>query len=334
MAAEAHAAYVRRTAGFEVAGVARSAGAGGPAARQRPRSTSCCSTCTCPTGTGSACCRAARRGLLCDVIAVTSARDLEVVQRAVSQGVVLYLLKPFTFAGFRTKLDQYADYRARLAASEDASARTRSTDARRLRAPSAADVRAQGDERRHAARGHPALRDGAGPLGVRGGGRSAHPGSPPAATWSTSPTSGSSSAPSGTAAAGVPRWSTAGPGRAPRVRTFGPSRPRVTRSAGRHGLRHRPGRPAGAARRGGPRPRPGGRHRASFLGEAFGEVARVTADQGLRVAGAPFGRYRPPVRRHGRRGRVPGPRRGPVPAGRVEPVTLPGRPDGSDAARG
>ena len=49
-----------------------------------------------------------------DVIAVTSARDTEVVRRAVSQGVVLYLLKPFTFAAFRGKLEQYAEFRARL----------------------------------------------------------------------------------------------------------------------------------------------------------------------------------------------------------------------------
>jgi response regulator of citrate/malate metabolism len=54
-------------------------------------------------------------GHLPDVIAVTSARDAEVVRHAVAQGVVLYLLKPFTFATFRTKLEQYADYRARLA---------------------------------------------------------------------------------------------------------------------------------------------------------------------------------------------------------------------------
>jgi effector-binding domain-containing protein len=63
---------------------------------------------------------------------------------------------------------------------------------------------------------------------------------------------------------------------------------------------------------------------AAFLGEAFGEVARVTGQQGLRIAGAPFGRYRPtgdgamdveagfPV--HG----------SVTAAGRVEPVTLPG----------
>ena len=58
-------------------------------------------------------------GHLCDVIAVTSARDLEVVRRAVSQGVVQYLLKPFTFAGLRGKLEQYAAYRQQLEAADD-----------------------------------------------------------------------------------------------------------------------------------------------------------------------------------------------------------------------
>lgn len=49
-----------------------------------------------------------------DVIAVTSARDLEVVRAAVSQGVVQYLLKPFTFAALRDKLERYAAYRRQL----------------------------------------------------------------------------------------------------------------------------------------------------------------------------------------------------------------------------
>jgi response regulator of citrate/malate metabolism len=53
-------------------------------------------------------------GHVADVIAVTSARDLDVVRRAVSQGVVQYLLKPFSFAGLRGKLEQYAAYRAQL----------------------------------------------------------------------------------------------------------------------------------------------------------------------------------------------------------------------------
>ena len=49
-----------------------------------------------------------------DVIAVTSARDLEVVRAAVSQGVVQYVLKPFTFAALRDKLERYAAYRRQL----------------------------------------------------------------------------------------------------------------------------------------------------------------------------------------------------------------------------
>ena len=53
-------------------------------------------------------------GTLCDVIAVTSARDAEMVRRAVAHGVVLYLIKPFTFPMFRAKLEQYADYRRQL----------------------------------------------------------------------------------------------------------------------------------------------------------------------------------------------------------------------------
>jgi response regulator of citrate/malate metabolism len=56
-------------------------------------------------------------GNSCDVIAVTSARDVDVVRQAVAQGVVSYLIKPFTFASFRTKLEQYVSYREQMAAS-------------------------------------------------------------------------------------------------------------------------------------------------------------------------------------------------------------------------
>jgi response regulator of citrate/malate metabolism len=118
LAAEAHAGYVRRTAGFEVAGVARSAGQAARLLGSTPVDLVLLDM-NLPDGHGLALLKSMRsEGILCDVIAVTAARDLEVVQRAVAQGVVLYLLKPFTYAGFRTKLDQYADYRARLTTSE------------------------------------------------------------------------------------------------------------------------------------------------------------------------------------------------------------------------
>ncbi|CAN5621639.1 response regulator [soil metagenome] len=118
LSAEAHAGYVRRTSGFEVAGVARSA----TEAARLLGSTAVdlvLLDMNLPDGHGLGLLQRLRSdGFLCDVIAVTAARDVEVVKRAVAQGVVLYLLKPFTYAGFRTKLEQYADYRARLTASE------------------------------------------------------------------------------------------------------------------------------------------------------------------------------------------------------------------------
>ena len=49
-----------------------------------------------------------------DVIAVTAARDVEVVRQAVAQGVVAYVIKPFTFGSFRTKIEQYLAYRVQL----------------------------------------------------------------------------------------------------------------------------------------------------------------------------------------------------------------------------
>ena len=54
-------------------------------------------------------------GLTVDVVATTRARDLSVVQAAVSFGVTQYLVKPFTSAAVRQKLDRYAAYRASLA---------------------------------------------------------------------------------------------------------------------------------------------------------------------------------------------------------------------------
>jgi response regulator of citrate/malate metabolism len=118
LSAEAHAGYVRRTAGFQVAGVARSAKEAARLLGSTPVDLVLLDM-NLPDGHGLGLLQSMRsEGFLCDVIAVTAARDLEVVKRAVAQGVVLYLLKPFTYAGFRTKLDQYADYRARLTASE------------------------------------------------------------------------------------------------------------------------------------------------------------------------------------------------------------------------
>jgi response regulator of citrate/malate metabolism len=48
------------------------------------------------------------------VIAVTAARDADTVRAAIAHGVVQYLIKPYSFATFRDKLDRYAAYHQRL----------------------------------------------------------------------------------------------------------------------------------------------------------------------------------------------------------------------------
>ncbi|WP_183098663.1 response regulator [Nocardioides pelophilus] len=121
-AAEAHASYVARVPGFEVAGVAHSLTDTMrilDAEREHGRQVDLLLLdMNLPDGHGlGLLTRVRAAGHLCDVIAVTAARDTDVVRHAVAQGVVLYLLKPFTFATFRTKLEQYAAYREHLASA-------------------------------------------------------------------------------------------------------------------------------------------------------------------------------------------------------------------------
>ncbi len=115
VALSAHAAYVGRMPGFEVAALARSGHDALRQLRAEPDVDLVLLDMHLPDVHGLELLQRIRQeGHPCDVIAVTSARDLDVVKRAVSQGVVQYLIKPFTFAGFRAKLEQYAAYRERL----------------------------------------------------------------------------------------------------------------------------------------------------------------------------------------------------------------------------
>jgi len=94
VAAQAHAAYVGRVAGFEVAGVARS---GVEALRRLAREPVdlVLLDMNLPDVHGlDLLQRMQQEGHHCDVIAVTSARDVAVVKRAVAHGVVQYVLKP------------------------------------------------------------------------------------------------------------------------------------------------------------------------------------------------------------------------------------------------
>jgi response regulator of citrate/malate metabolism len=119
IAASAHAAFVERVPGFHLVGVARSCVDARRLVRAHPGTGLLLLDMHLPDGHGLDLLQSLRmEGHLCDAIAVTSARDLEVVKRAVAVGVVLYLLKPFTFAALRAKLEQYAAYRGQLEAAE------------------------------------------------------------------------------------------------------------------------------------------------------------------------------------------------------------------------
>jgi response regulator of citrate/malate metabolism len=112
VAAEAHRQYVERVAGFAVVDVVHTGGVVLRTLRQREVDLLLLDLYL-PDAHGLDVCRAVRAaGHTVDVIAVTSARDLAVVRAAVSVGVVQYLLKPFTFAAMRDKLERYARFRA------------------------------------------------------------------------------------------------------------------------------------------------------------------------------------------------------------------------------
>lgn len=58
-------------------------------------------------------------GLSVDILAITAARDLDVVRSAISLGVVQYLIKPFSFARFAEKLEHYRRFTGALESGGD-----------------------------------------------------------------------------------------------------------------------------------------------------------------------------------------------------------------------
>jgi response regulator of citrate/malate metabolism len=115
--AEAHAAYTDRVPGFHAVGIAHSSRDAHRLLESEDVDLVLLDM-NLPDGHGLALLRAIRAsGRRCDVIAVTAARDSEVVRTTISHGAVGYLIKPFGFAAFRDRLVQYADYRARVDAA-------------------------------------------------------------------------------------------------------------------------------------------------------------------------------------------------------------------------
>ena len=122
--ADAHAQYVGRVPGFAVAGVVHGGAAALRFVRDHPVDLVLLDF-NLPDLHGLEVCRRLRAGrAACDVIAVTSNRDLAAVRSAVSLGVVQYLLKPFTFGAMRDKLERYAEYRAQLGTSAELAAQS------------------------------------------------------------------------------------------------------------------------------------------------------------------------------------------------------------------
>jgi response regulator of citrate/malate metabolism len=116
VAAAAYASYVARVPGFTVAGSAAS----GAEALRALAATSIDLVLLdvhLPDTSGLEVLRRIRAaGHTTDVIMVTRARDVAVVQAAVALGATQYLVKPFTFSAVRRKLEGYLEYRERLGA--------------------------------------------------------------------------------------------------------------------------------------------------------------------------------------------------------------------------
>jgi response regulator of citrate/malate metabolism len=123
--AEAHRTYVGRLQGFAVAGVAHTARDAMRAASEAATTETPIDLVLLDIGLPDASGITLASGLsglrpTPDIIAITSERDLEMVRAAVGHGALAYLLKPFTFAAFRDRLDRYRRYREALPAGTDA----------------------------------------------------------------------------------------------------------------------------------------------------------------------------------------------------------------------
>jgi response regulator of citrate/malate metabolism len=114
---ELHRQYVDRLEGFHVVAEASSARAAVSAILEQTPGSAIdlvLLDMTMPDGTGLDVLRHIRAHAAdVDVLAITGVRDAEVVRQVVALGVVQYLVKPFTFAMFRERMEHYREYRQR-----------------------------------------------------------------------------------------------------------------------------------------------------------------------------------------------------------------------------
>jgi Response regulator of citrate/malate metabolism len=116
IAADAHAEYVRRIDGFELVGVARTGGEALRMLHEAPGGVDLVLLdMNLPDMHGlTVIGRIRAQGFPVDIIAVTAVRELGMVRKALSVGVVQYLIKPFTFSGLLDKLNHYRRFRQSL----------------------------------------------------------------------------------------------------------------------------------------------------------------------------------------------------------------------------
>ena len=116
MAVSVHRQFVERIPGFEVVGEATS-GREARALVAKLRPDLVLLDIYLPDENGIELMRALRAGTgpRVDVIAITSAKNVDVLRDAMQLGVVHYIVKPFTFVTFRERLETYAEARRRLA---------------------------------------------------------------------------------------------------------------------------------------------------------------------------------------------------------------------------
>ncbi|WP_329207377.1 response regulator [Streptomyces sp. NBC_01696] len=109
--ARINAAYVTKVPGFRVAAMAHSAAEALTRIGEAPIDLILLDHYL-PDRNGLAVVRELRAlGHHTDVIMVTAARDIATVQAAIRHGALQYLVKPFAYAGLRTKLEAYAALR-------------------------------------------------------------------------------------------------------------------------------------------------------------------------------------------------------------------------------
>lgn len=119
LALELHRAHLERVGGFTVVAECRGARSAVAALTRpsRPADLMLLDV-TMPDGTGLDVLRHVRaRGVRTEVIAVSGVRDIEVVREMVALGAVQYLIKPYTFALFKDRIEAFREYHRRSLAA-------------------------------------------------------------------------------------------------------------------------------------------------------------------------------------------------------------------------